>query len=64
MKIHILIITLIAFSYSTLFSAGTPWADHLNNFSLIEWPMSDRFSQRHDLRYHSTGKIYLPATHH
>jgi virginiamycin B lyase len=42
-----------------LISAGTPWADHLKNASLIEWPIGDSFSQMHDLLYHSTGKIYV-----
>jgi len=42
-----------------LISAGTPWADHLENSSLIEWPIGDSFSQMHDLLYHSTGKVYV-----
>ena len=42
-----------------LISESTPWADHLENASLIEWPIGDSFSQMHDLLHHTSGKIYI-----
>jgi virginiamycin B lyase len=42
-----------------LISAGTPWAAHLIQSSIVEWPIGDSFSQMHDLLYHSTGKVYV-----
>ena len=42
-----------------LISEGTPWAEHLKDASLVEWPIGDSFSQMHDLLYHTSGKVYV-----
>ncbi|BFM17358.1 carboxypeptidase regulatory-like domain-containing protein [Maricurvus nonylphenolicus] len=51
--------------YSRLYSnpeiipAGTPWAPHLQQTRVTEWPIGDAFSQMHDLLVHSNGLIYV-----
>ncbi len=42
-----------------LIPEGTPWAEHLKDASLVEWPIGDSFSQMHDLLYHTSGKVYV-----
>jgi streptogramin lyase len=39
--------------------AGTPWAPHLQQTRITEWPIGDAFSQMHDLLVHSNGLIYV-----
>jgi virginiamycin B lyase len=39
--------------------AGTPWAPHLQQTRMTEWPIGDAFSQMHDLLVHSNGYVYV-----